>query len=152
MKTALGMTALFSLMITACNQVERREQMNQTIVQPTLTPEDMRKVSPALEHYKKNTLEEDLWKRSDLSSRDRSVVTVAALIARNQSIDMPHQIGLALDNGVKPSEISEIITHLAFYSGWSNAMSAVAVARDVFQSRGIGAEELPPASGYLLPI
>ena len=45
-----------------------------------------------------------------------------------------------LDNGVKPSEVSEIITHLAFYSGWDNAMSAVVITKDVFQKRGIGSE------------
>jgi 4-carboxymuconolactone decarboxylase len=121
-------------------------------VQPTLAPEDVRRVSPALDRYRRDILEEDLWKRPDLSSRDRSVVTVAALIALNQTIDMPHQISVALDNGVKPSEVSEVITHLAFYSGWSNAMSAVAVTKDVFQKRAIGADQLPPASSDLLPL
>jgi 4-carboxymuconolactone decarboxylase len=87
----------------------------------------------------------------DLSPRDRSLVTVSALIARNQTIEMPYHFNLALDNGVKPSEISEIVTHLAFYSGWANAMSAVAVAKDVFGKRGIGSDQLPPASGELLP-
>jgi 4-carboxymuconolactone decarboxylase len=55
-------------------------------------------------------------------------------------------------NGVKPREISEIITHLAFYSGWANAMLAVAVAKDVFANRKIGADELPPPSPSLLPL
>jgi 4-carboxymuconolactone decarboxylase len=94
----------------------------------------------------------DLWKRPDLSPRDRSIVTIAALIARNQTIEVPRHFNLALDNGVKPSEISEIITHLAFYSGWANAMSAVAIARDVFTSRRIGPDQLPSASGELLPL
>jgi 4-carboxymuconolactone decarboxylase len=62
------------------------------------------------------------------------------------------RIKLALDNGVKPREVSEIITHLAFYSGWANAMSAVAVAKDVFARRGIGADQLPAASGPLIPL
>jgi 4-carboxymuconolactone decarboxylase len=57
---------------------------------------------------------------------------VAALIARIQTIEMPFHFALALDHGVKPGELSEIITHLAFYSGWTNAMSAVAVAKDLF--------------------
>ena len=65
---------------------------------------------------------------------------------------MPYHVNLALDNGVKPSEIAEIVTHLAFYSGWAHAMSAVAVAKDVFGKRGIGSDQLPPASGALLPI
>src|SRR4051812_7370654 len=95
------------------------------------TPEDVRTVAPALDRFTQGPLR-DLWKRPDLSPRDRSVVTVAALIARNQTIEMPHYFERALDNGVKPSELSEIITHLAFYSGWSNAMAAVAAAGDVF--------------------
>jgi 4-carboxymuconolactone decarboxylase len=94
----------------------------------------------------------DLWKRPDLSPRDRSIITVAALIARHQTIEMPYHVNLALDNGVRPSEISEVITHLAFYSGWANAMSAVAIAKDAFSKRQIGADQLPPASGELLPI
>lgn len=94
----------------------------------------------------------DLWKRPGLSPRDRSIVTISALIARNQTIEMPYYMNLALDNGVKPREISEIITHLAFYSGWANAISAVAVAKDVFTQRKIGANQLPPASPAPLPL
>jgi 4-carboxymuconolactone decarboxylase len=79
-------------------------------------------------------------------------VTLAALIARNQTIEMAFYLNLALDNGVKPREISEIIIHLAFYCGWANAVSAVAVAKDVFAARGIGADQLPAASPPLLPL
>jgi 4-carboxymuconolactone decarboxylase len=116
-----------------------------------LTRDDIRTVAPALEKYTQGPLG-DLWKRPDLSPRDRCIITVAVLIARNQTIEMPYHFNLALDNGVKASEISEVITHLAFYSGWANAMSAVGVAKDVFRARGIGADQLPPASGPLLPI
>src|SRR6516225_2125517 len=108
-------------------------------------------VAPALEKYARGPVAE-LWKRPGLTPRDRSIVTIAALIARNQTIEMPHYFNLALDNGVKPREISEIITHLAFYSGWANAMSAVAVAKDVFAERKIGTDQLPPASPALLPL
>ena len=93
-----------------------------------------------------------VWKRPGLSLRDRSVVTLAALIARNQTVEMPFYLSVALDNGVKPAEISEIITHLAFYSGWGNAISAVAVAKDVFAERKIAADQLPAASPNLLPL
>lgn len=117
-----------------------------------LTYDDVRAVSPALEHYTRAALLEGLWKRPGLSPRDRSVVTVAGLIARIQTIEMPFHFALALDNGVKPSELSEIITHLAFYSGWANAMSAVAVAKDIFHQRGIGIDQLPPAKEKLLPL
>jgi 4-carboxymuconolactone decarboxylase len=121
-------------------------------IQTTPTAEDMRAVSPALEQYTERRLFGDLWKRPGLSARDRSMVTLAALIARNQTVQMAFYVNLALDNGVKPAEISEIITHLAFYSGWSNAMSAVTVTKDVFHQRGIGADQLPHSSAELLPL
>jgi 4-carboxymuconolactone decarboxylase len=79
-------------------------------------------------------------------------VTLAALIARIHTIEMPFHFALALDNGVKASEVSEIITHLAFYSGWANAMSAVAVAMDMFHQRGIGIDQLPPVKAKLMPL
>lgn len=115
------------------------------------TENDSRMVAPALDKYAQGPLA-DLWKRPGLTPRDRSIVTIAALIARNQTIEMPHYFNVALDNGVKPSEISEIITHLAFYSGWANAMSAAGVAKDVFARRTIGIDQLPPASPTLLPL
>ncbi|HYF86160.1 carboxymuconolactone decarboxylase family protein [Azospirillum sp.] len=118
----------------------------------TLTSEDLRAVSPALEKYAQAAVDGDLWKRPGLSPRDRSIVTVAALIARNQQIGMPRHVNLALDHGVKPGELSEIITHLAFYSGWANAMAAVAVTKDVFAQRRIAADQLPPASPEPLPL
>ena len=117
-----------------------------------LTYDDVRAVSPALEHYTKGPLLDGLWKRPDLSPRDRSIITGSALIALIQTIEMPFHFALALDNGVKPSELSEIISHLAFYAGWANAMSAVAVAKDVFHQRGIGIDQLPPAKDKLLPL
>jgi 4-carboxymuconolactone decarboxylase len=109
-------------------------------------PEDVRMVAPALEKYAQGTLFGDVWKRSGLSVRDRSIVTVAALIARNQTIEMAYYLNVALDNDVKPAEISEIITHLAFYSGWSNAMAAVSVTKDVIAKRKIAADQLSAAS------
>jgi 4-carboxymuconolactone decarboxylase len=109
-------------------------------------------VSPALEKYTQTAISDDLWKRPDLSPRDRSIVIVAALIARNQTIGMLHYFNLALDHGVKPDELSEIITHLAFYSGWPNALSALAILKDIFVQRRIGPDQLPAASPELLPI
>lgn len=117
---------------------------------PVPTLEDLRTVAPAFAKYTEGPLLDGLWKRPYLSPRDRSIITVAVLIARNQTIEMPYHFNLAVDNGVKPSELSEIITHLAFYSGWANATLAVAVAKDVFAKRGIVSDQ--PASGDLLPI
>ena len=101
--------------------------------------------------YAEGTLAE-LWKRPELSARDRSIVTLAALIARNQTVEMAQYMNLALDNGVRPREVSEIITHLAFYSGWGNAVSAVAVAKNIFAARKIAADQLPSTSPKLLPL
>ena len=99
-----------------------------------LTRTDIQLVSPALDRYTQGSLLGEIWKRPGLSPRDRSIVTLAALIARNQALELPYYFNVALDNGVKPSEISEIITHLAFYSGWPNAMAAVAIVKGVFDS------------------
>jgi 4-carboxymuconolactone decarboxylase len=121
-------------------------------VPAVLTHDDVRSVSPALERYTRETLLDGVWKRPELSGRDRSLVTVAALIARSQTIEMPDYFALALDNGVKAAELSELITHLAFYAGWANAMSAVAAAKDLFRQREIGIDQLPPAKEKLLPL
>jgi 4-carboxymuconolactone decarboxylase len=115
-------------------------------------PEDFRAVAPALEGYAQKFVHGDLWKRPGLSPRDRSIVTVAALIARNQTAELPYYLGLSLDSGVKPSEISEIITHLAFYTGWANAVDAIPAAKEIFESRNIGVDQLPLASGPQLPL
>jgi 4-carboxymuconolactone decarboxylase len=153
MKPLTAAIALFALTVSALAQAEKtKETPRSPALPPTVTPDDVQMVAPALERYTQGRLFGDLWKRPDLSRRDRSIITVAALIARNQTIEMPYYINLALDNGLKPGEISEVITHLAFYSGWSNAMSAVAVAKDVFAKRKIGADRLPAATGKLLPI
>jgi 4-carboxymuconolactone decarboxylase len=131
-------------------------QAEETKAMPTsesmLTREDVRMVAPALDKYTQDRLHSEVWKRPDLAPRDRSIITIAALIARAQTIEMPYHFNLALDNGVKPSEISEIITHLAFYSARANALSAVAVAKDVFAERKIGTDQLPAASPAPLPL
>jgi 4-carboxymuconolactone decarboxylase len=114
--------------------------------------QDTGAVAPALAKYTQDRLLGDVWKRPGLSPRDRSIVTLAVLVARNQTIEMPYYLNLALDSGVKPAEISELITHLAFYSGWGNAMSAVAVTKEVFAKRGIKAEQLAQVSPKLLPL
>ncbi|MCZ0789539.1 carboxymuconolactone decarboxylase family protein, partial [Dickeya solani] len=87
----------------------------------SLSISDIQSVSPALARYAREDVLADLWQRPLLSPRDRSIVTVATLIARNQPAELRHYVGVALDNGVTPAEISEIITHLAFYAGWPNA-------------------------------
>jgi 4-carboxymuconolactone decarboxylase len=141
MKFLSATIATLALMASSVAQAEGTKMLD-----------DVRMVAPALEKYTQGTLLGDVWKRPGLSARDRSIITIAALIARNQTIEMPFYLNLALDSGVKPREISEVITHLAFYSGWANAMSAAAAAKNVFSARNIGSDQLPAASPQLLPI
>ena len=112
--------------------------------------EEMSLISPALETYIVSQLREKKWKEADLSPRDRSIVTLAALIARQHTLLLPEQVELALRNGVTPIEISEIIAHLAFYAGLGNALAASAVIKPVFKAQGITATEL--TSRYLRPL
>jgi 4-carboxymuconolactone decarboxylase len=74
----------------------------------------------------------DIWERPQLSKRDRSLATVAALIAMNRPDQLQFHLAKAVENEVKKEELIEVITHLAFYSGWPNAMSAITVAKEVF--------------------
>src|ERR1700716_2450020 len=150
MKLHSAAIALISLIVISSACAEETAAL--TGSKPMLTYEDVRKVAPALEAYTRDRLLGDVWKRPGLAPRDRSIVTLAALIARNQMIEMPYHFNLALDNGVKPRELSEIITHLAFYTGWANAMAAVAIAKDVFAARHIGADQLPAVLVTPLPI
>lgn len=147
-RLAVALVSL-SLLASACSHAS---QTRSEASPHMLSVNDLRMVAPALEKYTHDRLLGEVWKRPGLAPRDRSIVTLAALIARGQTIEMPYYLTLALDNGVKPREISEIITHLAFYSGWPNAMSAVATSKDVFAVRKIGRDQLPPASPPLLPL
>jgi len=131
---------------------QAQDRNTMPITNSTAARENIRAVAPALEKYAQERLFGDVWKRPGLTPRDRSIVTLAALIARNQAIELPTYLSLALDNGVTPRETSEMITHLAFYSGWGNAMTAVAVAKQVFAERKIAADQLPTASPPLLPL
>ncbi|WP_244506542.1 carboxymuconolactone decarboxylase family protein [Pararhizobium polonicum] len=113
---------------------------------------DLKTTNPAMGRYEQEVLRNDLWKRPQLSVRDRSILTVAVLIARNQSAEMTNHFELALENGVTPTELSEIITHLSFYSGWANGTLAASVASDVFAKRGVTVDQLPGAIVEFLAI
>lgn len=117
MQREICFIALAALLTAGCSSKEP-QNMNPIVSRPTsLSVKEIRNVSPALARYTSETIEEELWNRPGLLRRDRSIVTVSALVARCQSAELPNQISLALDHGVRPSEISEIVTHLAFYSG-----------------------------------
>ena len=93
-------------------------------------------IAPALADYTDKVLFGDVWERPALSPRDRSLVTVAALIALYRTNELPFHLRKAIENGISRDELIEVITHLAFYSGWPTANTAVSVARRVFEEVG----------------
>ena len=90
-------------------------------------------IAPKLADLTDTVLFGDVWVRQQLSKRDRSLVTVSALIAMNRPDQLRSHLALARQNGLTEEELVEAITHLAFYAGWPSAVTAVAVARDVFK-------------------
>jgi 4-carboxymuconolactone decarboxylase len=90
-------------------------------------------VNPKLAELTDNVLFGDIWKRPGLSPRDRSLVTVSALVAMNRPDQLRSHLQRARDNGLSEAELIEAITHLAFYSGWPNGVAASVVAKEVFQ-------------------
>jgi 4-carboxymuconolactone decarboxylase len=92
-------------------------------------------IAPKLAELTDNVLFGDVWERPGLSKRDRSLVTVSALIALNRPDQLRSHLMLARQNGVTQDEVIEAITHLAFYAGWPNAVGAVAIAREVFAQK-----------------
>jgi 4-carboxymuconolactone decarboxylase len=91
--------------------------------------------APKLAELTDNVLYGDVWERPELSKRDRSLVTVAALIALNRPDQLRSHLAIARQNGVTQEELIETITHLAFYAGWPNAVSAIGIAREVFEKK-----------------
>ena len=120
------------------------------VAQPSL--DDIEAVAPALQHFTQTVVQGQLWTNPDLNDRDRSLVTLAAAVARNHLVQLQPALEQALTHGVKPAEISELITHLAFYSGWGNAMAAVLPAKAVFERHGVAAADLPGVACERLPL
>ncbi len=89
--------------------------------------------APKLVELTDDVLFGDVWERPALSKRDRSLVTVSALVALNRMEQLPGHLRRAIDNGVTEDELIETITHLAFYSGWPTAMSAIMLAKKLFE-------------------
>jgi 4-carboxymuconolactone decarboxylase len=92
--------------------------------------------APALVGFTDDVLFGQVWKRTELSPKERSLVTVAALVAGGIPEQLEFHLGFARDNGATEEELIEAITHLAFYAGWPKAMSAMAVAKRIFRTGG----------------
>ena len=93
----------------------------------------IRSTAPKLVELTEKVVFGDIWERPGLSKRDRSLITVATLVALNRTEQQRGHMQRALDNGVTRDEIIELITHLAFYGGWPVAMSAAGVAKEIFE-------------------
>jgi len=96
-------------------------------------PNPFSDIAPALGAYTDDVLFGDVWKRPGLKPRDRSLITVAALVALYRTNELPFHLKRAIENGVSKDELIELITHLAFYSGWPTASTALTIARRVFE-------------------
>lgn len=101
--------------------------------EPTVAQKLVGDLAPKLAQLTDDVLFGDVWARPELSPRDRSLVTVAALIANGNTEQLPGHLARAKQNGLTEAELAEVIIHLAFYAGWPRAMSAIKVARDVFK-------------------
>lgn len=99
---------------------------------PTAARQSFGAVAPKLAELSDEILFGDIWERPQLSKRDRSLVTCAALIAQGKTEQMSFHFPRAIENGVTRDELVELVTHLAFYAGWPNAMSAVTKLKELF--------------------
>jgi 4-carboxymuconolactone decarboxylase len=113
-------------------QPSRQEQRTSTASGPL-----QRKIAPVLATLTDEVLFGDVWQRPDLSPRDRSLVTMAVLIATGKPAQLGGHLGRALDNGVRPSEASGLLAHLAIYCGWPSAVSALEVYEQVYTARKV---------------
>jgi 4-carboxymuconolactone decarboxylase len=101
--------------------------------EPTVAQKLVGDFAPKLAQLTDDVLFGDIWERAELAPRDRSLATVAALIANGNTEQLAGHLSRARQNGLSETELAEVIIHLAFYAGWPRAMSAVRVAREVFK-------------------
>lgn len=99
---------------------------------PSAIQQNFGDFAPKLVDLTDNVLFGDVWEHPGLSKRDRSLATISALIAMNRTEQLRFHLQYAIDNGVTLDELIETITHLAFYSGWPTAMSAITIAKELF--------------------
>ena len=130
MKNIAASIAMSALAATGAQAQDERRRV---------APPAVYDVAPGLGHFTDDVLFGEVWERTELEPRDRSLVTVSVIVSTGKTAQIAGHVGRALDNGVTPEEIGELITHLAFYSGWPNAISAVAETKKVFDERNIGA-------------
>jgi 4-carboxymuconolactone decarboxylase len=104
---------------------------------PAVSRNPFADIAPALADYTDRVLFGDVWKRPDLSPRDRSLITVASLVSLYRINELPFHMKRAMENGVTREELIEAITHLAFYAGWPVANTALPIAKRVFDEGAV---------------
>ncbi|WP_334817130.1 (R)-mandelonitrile lyase [Nostoc sp.] len=127
--------AQYSAPVRAAGSSDASARSATSSVQPTPAQRAIGDIAPKLVELTDNVLFGDVWERPELSKRDRSLVTVSALIALNRPDQLRSHFALARENGVTQDELIETITHLAFYAGWPNAVTAISVAKEVFEKK-----------------
>ncbi|MBB6092393.1 4-carboxymuconolactone decarboxylase [Povalibacter uvarum] len=136
-------TAVAAILASAVAEAQER---------PSVAPKNMQAIAPALANYTDDVLFGDVWLRPELAPRDRSLVTVSVLISTGKTAQLKGHLNRALTNGVKHTEVAAVVTHLAFYSGWPNAVSALNVVEEVFGERKIEiAAPEPPRKVHATP-
>jgi 4-carboxymuconolactone decarboxylase len=106
-------------------------------IAPSAARDAVRGTVPKMIEVAEQVIYGDIWERPGLSKRDRSLIVIASLISTYRPEQFRGHLARALDNGVTKDEIAEVITHLAFYSGWPASMTAANIAREVFEQRGL---------------
>ena len=135
-KTVFARRGIDSAQLSASSQVMLTLDPNSEKLRVTAVEQALGSVAPAFRDYTNSVLFGDLWRRPNLTPRDRSLVTISALIVGGKTEQLVGHLNRALDNGLTKAEAAAVITHLAFYAGWPNAMSAASVAKAVFEKRG----------------
>jgi 4-carboxymuconolactone decarboxylase len=131
--------------LTLATPVEAQERKS-------VAPKAMQAVAPGLAAYTDDVLFGDVWISPALSPRDRSLVTISVLIATGKTAQLTGHLGRAIDNGVKPTEIAGAVTHLAFYTGWPNAVASLEVIEKVLTDKGVDMATLRAPVGANLPV
>ncbi len=131
----LGAVMLGSAAMPPPAGAQTASQGSATAAAPSRAQQLMGDIAPKLAELTDDVLFGDVWKRPGLSQRDRSLITISALIAMNRPDQLRSHLARGRDNGITQDEIAEVITHLAFYCGWPSAISAVGIAREVYQKK-----------------
>ena len=127
-------TGMLMLLTLCCLPAQAAAATSPAKPPATRAQQLMGDIAPKMAELTDNVLYADIWERPQLSKRDRSLITVSALVAMNRPDQLRSHLLLARKNGVTETELIEVITQMAFYSGWPNAVTAIGVAKEVFRT------------------